>query len=283
MAYESFQTYRSESVAGDDRRKTLQPRCYGPPAPEDVKVTIIVDMVLMGESVFFPTDPSEEEREVQKFFLEVIEMVFTILFTGGSIKDFPGIGQYGSVYGRERDDSRWFKRLRQVLDAADNGEEPANGRHNDSSGSHAMTLRNWIVRNRWLYDNNNLYKERREEFDRIGFMQMDLGSRPAKAAFDNMFNVFKRFERANNFCYPPMSLSSCANSLERKLCKWVSNLQQALRSFRNGGGNDYQQHKVQKLNSIGFVWYWQKEYKHLMAVTSAAGSATPLGPIQKFF
>ena len=282
LAYGSLRSYISEGVGGNKRRQTLQPRCYGPPAHNDVKVTILVDMVSMGESMLNPTDPSKEEKEIQRFFLEVVEMIFTVLFTGGSIENFPGIGQYGSVYGYMRDDVPWFNKLREVLDSADKGEQPGHGRHNVTEDARLKSHYNWIGRNQVAYRNCTLYKERRDEFDRIGFMDLELGNVPYRVSFDNVYNIFKRYERANNYCYPPLSNQSCTNSLEKKLCRWVKDQRHELKDFRNGGGDEYQQYKVQKLNLIGFVWDWKEEYKHLI-YQPPTGIPKPSGPIQKFF
>jgi len=240
-------------------------------------------MAAMGESVFNPTNPGKEEREIQRFFVEVVEMLFTILFTDGSIDNFPGISQYGSVWGKLRDDGPWFQTLREVLDAYDNGEQPGANRHKLGEDARLKRLSNWIAANQRFYANDTLYKERREELDRVCFMQLDLSREAARARFDEGLSVFKRYERANNYCYPPLSHNKCADSLDHKMMKWVDWQRDSLKMFRNGGGNKFQQLKVQKLNSIGFVWDWKEEYEHLIYQPPSGGNPTQLGPIQKFF
>ena len=114
-------------------------------------------------------------------------------------------------------------------------------------------------------------------------MQLDLSREAARARFDEGLSVFKRYERANNYCYPPLSHNKCADSLDHKMMKWVDWQRDSLKMFRNGGGNKFQQLKVQKLNSIGFVWDWKEEYEHLIYQPPSGGNPTQLGPIQKFF
>ena len=105
----------------------------------------------------------------------------------------------------------------------------------------------------------------------------------AQAEFDNTFSIFKRYERANNFCYPPLHSESCNTSLEKKLFNWVKYQRQSLKNFRNGGGSEYDKYKVQKLNSIGFVWEWQVEYRHLAEGHPGSFACTMTHPLQKFF
>jgi len=194
-----------------------------------------------------------------------------------------GISQYGSVWGKLRDDGPWFQTLREVLDAYDNGEQPGANRHKLGEDARLKRLSNWIAANQRFYANDALYKERREELDRVCFMQLDLSREAARARFDEGLSVFKRYERANNYCYPPLSHNKCADSLDHKMMKWVDWQRDSLKMFRNGGGNKFQQLKVQKLNSIGFVWDWKEEYEHLIYQPPSGGNPTQLGPIQKFF
>ena len=121
-----------------------------------------------------------------------------------------------------------------------------------------------------------MFKEHRDEFDRVGFMEIDFGTMPKVKIWDESFMVVKRYLRANNYCYPPMDVNKCKNSLERKVCSWILKM----RFLRNVGASRMTPYKIRKLNTIGFVWDWKTEFAHL--VTMRVGG-TVTAPIQKLF